>query len=294
MTNLTRILVTGATGQLGTLVVQDLLKSVLPLQLSALVRSQNSDSATRLKDAGVDVRIGGYDDPDSLEKAFERIDRLLFISSNVVGADRVRQHRNVVTAARNADVGLVVYTSLLHADRSPLGLAKDHRETEAILAESGIPHVLLRNGWYNENHLAGVKATIESGVLRGAAADGRISSASRADYAAAAAAVLLAGKSYERPLELAGDGAYTLNDLASEIARQSRKPIRYDDRTPDEYETILRSAGMPDFVAKIVADADAGAARDALFDDGGTLSALIGRPTTPVFESLRAILLNDR
>ncbi|QRF63339.1 NmrA family NAD(P)-binding protein [Variovorax paradoxus] len=286
-----RILVTGATGQLGSLVIQELLKSAPPAMISALVRPQSIDTSARLKDAGIDIRVAEYDDPRSLDRAFFGIQRLLFISSNAVGADRIRQHRNVIAAASNVGVGLVAYTSLLHADSSPLGLAADHRETESMLAKSGLPHVLLRNGWYNENYLGGVAAAIDTGSLMGSAGDGKISSAARADYAAAAAAIMLSEHQlYASPLELAGDEAYTLDDLATEISLHSGSSVRYHDLTPDKYEAALRSAGLPEVVARIVADADAGAAQGALFEDRGTLSALIRRPTTSISESVRQVL----
>ncbi|GJG86744.1 NAD(P)-dependent oxidoreductase [Gemmatimonadetes bacterium T265] len=292
-----RLLVTGATGQLGSLVVERLLQSVPSASVAVLAR--RPDAATlaetrRLRELGVDVRVGDYDDRSSLDAAFKDIERLLFISSSAVGA-RVGQHRNVVDAARAAQVGLIAYTSLLHTDSSPLQIADEHRATEAMIVESGLPYVMLRNNWYTENYLAGIAAALGRSVLNGAAGDGRIASATRADYAAAAGEVLLADRHPGGTiLELAGDTAFTLTELAAEITRQSGRPVRYENLDPGAYETALKTAGLPDAAAAVVADADAGATRGALFDDGRVLSRVIGRPTTPMAESVRRALAGEK
>src|SRR5690606_17013477 len=186
---------------------------------------------------------------------------------------------------KGAKVGVVAYTSLLRADTSPLGLAPEHRETEAMLRESGLPHVLLRNGWYTENYAMSIPAALAHGVLMGCAGDGRISAAARADYAAAAVAVILNADAHAgRTDEPAGDTAFTLTELAAEIARQSGKPVRYQNMSEAEYRAALVQAGLPEPFAALLADSDAGVAKGALFDDGRALSRLIGRPTTPMSE----------
>jgi NAD(P)H dehydrogenase (quinone) len=187
-------------------------------------------------------------------------------------------------------VGLVAYTSLLHADRSPMGLATEHRETEALLRASGLPHVLLRNGWYTENYTAGVPAALQYGAVLGSAGDGKIASAARADYAAAAAAVLSLDDQAGRVYELAGDQAYTLSELAAEIARQAGQPVVYRDLPEAAYEAALVQAGLPGFLAAMLAESDVGAAKGGLFDDSRELSRLIGRPTTPLAEMVKAAL----
>ena len=201
------------------------------------------------------------------------------------------QHRNVVDAAREAGVSLTAYTSVLHADRSPLGLAEDHRQTEALLAGSGVPYVLLCNGWYTENYMASLPAALAHGALIGAAGEGRIASAARADYAAAAAAVLLSAEDQVgRTYELAGDEAYTLAALAAEVSRQTGREIAYHDLPQADYQAALLGAGLPAGLAALLADSDAAAAKGALFDDGGDLRRLLGRPTTPWTESVRQAL----
>lgn len=269
------IAITGATGQLGRLVIEELLKTVSAAQIVAVAR--DPDKAEDLAVRGVHVRQADYDAPTALEAAFQDVDRLLLISSSEVG-QRVAQHRNVIEAARRTDVGLVAYTSILHADVSPLGLAAEHKETEALLKDSGLPYVLLRNGWYTENYLASVASAVQHGELQGSAGTGRIASAARADYAAA---VVLTGTGQAGKIhELAGDEAYTLGELAAEIARLSGRPVAYRDLPQAEFQTALEGAGLPVPVAAMLADSDAGAARDGLFDDGHHLSALVGRPTT--------------
>lgn len=281
------IVVTGASGQLGRQVIDGLLATVPAQEIVAAARqpARVQDLAER----GVQVREADYDRPETLARAFAGADRLLLISSSEVGK-RVPQHAAVIRAAGAAGVQLLAYTSLLHADVSPLSLAVEHRETEALLKASGLPHVLLRNGWYTENYLAGVPAALSHGAMLGSAGTGRIASAARADYAAAAVAVLTregqAGKVYE----LAGDQAYTLAELADTLSRLAGKPVVYHDLPQDAYAAALIDAGLPAPLAHLLAESDAGAARGGLFDADRQLSRLIGRPTTPLVDLIRRVL----
>ncbi len=202
---------------------------------------------------------------------------------------RTAQHRNVIQAAIAAKVKFIAYTSLLHADKSPLALADEHIETEKMLAESGIPHTLLRNGWYTENYLASVPAALKHGVFIGAAGEGKIASAMRADYAAAAARVIREEGHAGNVYELAGDNAWTLSQLADELTHQSEK-IVYQNLSEVDFAAALKGAGLPDGLADMLANSDAGAAKGGLFDDSHTLRKLIGRPTTALTESLRSVL----
>ena len=225
--------------------------------------------------------MADYAKPETLDAAFAGIDRLLLISSSELG-QRAAQHRNVIDAAKRAGVKLLAYTSVLHADSSPLGLAEEHRATEAALRDSGVPCVVLRNGWYTENYAASIPSALAHGAFLGSAGEGRIASAARADYAAAAVAVLISTEAQAgRIHELAGDEAYTLSAFAAAIAQRSGKPVVYKDLPEAEFRSILVGAGLPEGVATLLADSDAGAAKGALDDDSHRLSQLIGRPTTP-------------
>jgi NAD(P)H dehydrogenase (quinone) len=281
------IVVTGASGQLGRLVIAELLKSVAPTEIVAAVRTPAKVADLAAK--GVGVRVADYARPETLDAAFAGADKLLLISSSEVG-QRAVQHKNAIEAAKRAGVGLIAYTSILHADASPLGLADEHKATEAMLKASGIPHVLLRNGWYTENYLASVVPALQHGAFIGSAGTGKIASAARADYAAAAAAVLTrpgqAGKVYE----LAGDTFYTLADLAAELSRQSGKSVPYANLAEADFKAALLGAGLPESLAALLADSDVGASKGGLFDDGHALSGLIGRPTTPLAASMAAAL----
>lgn len=281
------IAITGASGQLGRLVVEGLLASQPASSIVAIVR--DPAKAAALAARGVQVRQGDYTQPAALAQALQGVDKLLLISSSEVG-QRTAQHRNVIDAARQAGVKLVAYTSILRADSSPLGLAREHRETEALLRGSGLPHVLLRNGWYTENYTASAPAAVQHGAVLGSAGTGRYSFAARADYAAAAVAVLTQDGQAGRVYELAGDQAYTLADYAAEIARLSGKPVAYQNLPEAEYAKALVQIGLPDFVAAMLAESDVGASKGALFDEGRALSRLIGRPTTPVAESIKVAL----
>lgn len=281
------IVITGATGQLGRLVVAALLKKIPATDIVAVVR--NVDKAKDLAALGVQVRHGDYSQPSTWDGALKGADKLLLISSSEVG-QRTAQHRTVIDAARRAEVGFLAYTSLLHADTSVLGLAAEHKETEALLRASGIPFALLRNGWYTENYTVGVPTALKLGAVYGCAGDGRISSAARADYADAAAAVLTADNQAGRVYELAGDTAYTLTELAAEISRGSGKSIGYVNLPEADYKNALLKAGLPEPIAELLANSDAGVAKGALFDDGRQLGRLIGRATTPLATSVAAAL----
>ena len=281
------IAITGATGQLGRLVIQNLLNTVPASQIVAAVRSP--EKAADLAALGVQVRQADYAQPATLDAAFQGVDKLLLISSSEVG-QRAPQHAAVIAAAQKAGVKLLAYTSLLRADSSPLGLAAEHKETEAMLRASGLPHVLLRNGWYTENYTGSVPAALQYGAVMGSAKDGRIASAARADYAAAAAAVLTKEGQAGQVYELAGDTAYTLAELAAEIASQSGKPVVYNDLPQAAYADALVQVGLPEGYAALLADSDVGASKGALFDDSHQLSRLIGRPTTPLAEVVKTAL----
>ncbi|EHW7272508.1 NAD(P)H:quinone oxidoreductase [Escherichia coli] len=277
------IAITGATGQLGHYVIESLKKTVPVSQIVAIVR--NPAKAQALAAQGITVRQADYGDEAALTSALQGVEKLLLISSSEVG-QRAPQHRNVINAAKAAGVKFIAYTSLLHADTSPLGLADEHIETEKMLADSGIVYTLLRNGWYSENYLASAPAALEHGVFSGAAGDGKIASATRADYAAAAARVISEAGHEGKVYELAGDSAWTLTQLAAELTKQSGKQVTYQNLSEADFAAALKSVGLPDGLADMLADSDVGASKGGLFDDSKTLSKLIGRPTTTLAESV--------
>lgn len=283
-----KILVTGASGQLGRLTAPLLARRLPAGKLVAMVR--DPAKAQDLAAEGAELRQGSYDDVASLDRAFEGVSKVLFISGNEVG-QRLRQHGNLIDAAKRAKVKLLAYTSIVHADVSPLELTIEHRETEKLITASGVPAVILRNGWYTENYTANIGGVLQHGAVIGCARDGRISAATRQDYAEAAAAVLLSAEDQTGKIyELAGDEAFTLTDYAAEIARQTGKPIAYHDLPEAEYKALLVKAGVPEIYAGVFADSDAGAAKGALFNDSHALSRLIGRPTTQLAASVTAAL----
>lgn len=273
---MTIIAVTGATGQLGRLVIEQLKARVSGQQsIVALVRDP-----AKAADLGVETRAADYDKPETLAAALAGVDVLLLISSDAIG-QRVPQHRNVIEAAKTAGVKRIAYTSILHADDTPIGLGVEHRATEAMIRDSGLAYTLLRNGWYLENYAGAVAGALHAGAFVGSAGEGRISAATRADYADAAAVVLTTEGHEGKTYELAGDEAFTLADLAAETSRQTGRDLPYNNLPEEAYAEVLKSIGLPPPVAAMLAQSDVGAAQDALFDDGRQLSGLIGRPTTP-------------
>ncbi|MEU8381663.1 NAD(P)H-binding protein [Streptosporangium sp. NPDC048865] len=281
------IVVTGATGRLGRLVVDGLLEKVPADRIAAAVR--NPGKAADLAALGVEIREADYERPETLERAFSPGDTVLLISGDAVGR-RAGQHRAVVDAARAAGVARIVYTSVLHADTTPLALAADHRDTEEHVRASGIPFTFLRNGWYTEVYAASVLQGVEHGAILGAAGDGRVASASRADYAAAAVAVLTGEEDGDRVYELSGDTAWSLPELADETSALSGRPVVYKNLPQADFRRALLDAGLPEPAATLFAGIDVDIAGGALSHTPGELSALIGRPTTPLRESLAAIL----
>lgn len=268
------IAITGATGKLGQLVVDKLKTKVPAGNIVALVRS-----TAKAAGLGVAAREADYGKPETLTVALQGVDTLLLISSNELG-QRAAQHHNVIEAAKKAGVKRIVYTSLLHADTSPLGLAGEHLQTEAQLQASGVPYTILRNGWYTENYTGSIAGALAGGAFLGSAGDGKISSAARVDYAEAAAVALTSEATAGKIYELAGDAAYTLSDLAAEISRQTGKTIPYKNLPEAEYAAALIGFGVPEGFAHAIAGWDAGVAQGALFDDSHQLSTLIGRTTT--------------
>ncbi len=271
-----KIGVTGATGQLGRIVVEKLKERVSAESIVALVRTPE-----KALDLGVKARAFDYSKPESLAESLQGIDSLLLISGNELG-QRAQQHANVINAAKQAGVKWIVYTSVLRADTSTLSLAAEHLLTEEALKASGVPYTILRNGWYTENYTGSLSGAVAAGALIGSAGDGKIASAARADYAEAAVVVLTSEGNVGKVYELAGDEYYTLTDLAAEVSRQTGKNIPYNNLPEAEYANILKSFNLPEGLALALAGWDVSASKNDLFDDSHQLSRLIGRPTTPL------------
>ena len=287
-----KLFVSGATGQLGGLVIETLLETVPASAIVAGVRDPAKAAAVALRDKGVEVRVADYAKPEMLAGALAGVDRLLLVSGSEIGK-RTVQHRNVINAAKDAGVGLIAYTSILRADTSPLFLAGEHRDTEAALAEAGVPFVLLRNGWYTEVYTWRLPLALEHGALIGAAGDGRISAAARADYARAAATILAGGDHAGRTYELAGDASFTLAEMVAVVAEASGRSIAYQNMTAEDIRSAAIKAGVPEMFAMILSDTDAGVEKGALFDDGGELARLIGRPTIPFRTTITGFVQNQ-
>lgn len=275
-----KIAVTGSTGQLGQIVISLLKEKIDSGNIIALARTPE-----KAVGMAVEVRLADYDRPETLVPALQGIDTLLMISASEVGK-RAPQHGNVIDAAKQSGVKWIVYTSILHADHSTLSLAKEHLDTETAIRESGIPFTLLRNGWYSENYTGSIEGALAAGAFHGSAGEGKLSLAARKDYAEAAVAVLTSEGHQGKVYELAGDEVYTLKDLASEISRQTGKDIPYRDLPEKEYASLLTGFGLPEQLSLAIAGWDVSASKDDLYDDSHQLSKLIGRPTTPISESV--------
>ena len=283
---MTKYAVTGATGKLGRLVLDELLEQANPGDIVALARDPTALQAYDQK--GVDVRQADYDDADSLEGALQGVDRVLLISGNAVG-QRERQHGAVIEAAKQAGVSYLAYTSVLNAQASKLALAPEHVATEKLLESSGLNHDVLRMPWYSENYVGALKPSIEHGAIYGATGEGKLSTASRADLAAAAVGALLkspGGRTYE----LAGDHPWTMDEFAAEVSRQAGKPVRYVNQSESDYARTLEGVGLPPPVASMLASTSYLAGFGELYSESKDLSTLAGRPSTPIGETIATAL----
>ncbi|MFF1254684.1 SDR family oxidoreductase [Pseudarthrobacter sp. NPDC058329] len=280
------IVITGATGQLGRHVLEALLERKVPAQ-DIVAAGRSIEKIADLADRGVRVRSMDYGNAASVAAALQGASKVLLISGSEVG-QRVEQHRTVIEAAKAAGVELVAYTSIANADTTGMKLAAEHQATEAILQESGVPFVLLRNGWYLENYTDQLPGTLAQGAIAGSAGEGRVSAASRVDYAHAAAAVLVADGQAGRIYELGGDEPFTMAELAAEISAAAGRNISYQDLPAREYAGMLAGFGVPEAFADILADSDLGIARGDLLVGSGDLRKLIGRPATSLADAVRS------
>ncbi|GAA1597056.1 SDR family oxidoreductase [Kribbella hippodromi] len=279
------IVVTAATGQLGSLVIDELLQRVPADQIVAVAR--NAAKAAPLAERGVEVRIADYNDRDALAKAFGAGDTVLLISG--LDPNRLDQHKTVIALAKEAGVARIAYTSVLGGPEADFDLADDHRATEQAILDSGLPYTFLRNGWYSEVYTDQIPVQLAHGVI-GSAGDGRIASAARRDYAAAAAVVLTGDGHEKRAYELNGDVSYTLTEYAAELAKQSGQNVAYNNVSPAEHLQVLTAAGVPEQFAPILVGVDNAIERGLLSSRGSDLSTLITRPTTPIASTIASAL----
>ena len=285
------IVITGATGQLGRLVINDLLAAGIPADgITAVARSK--EKAADLAEQGIQVQVADYDRPETFDDIFSAEDKVLLISASDPGR-RAPQHKVVIDAAKAAGVAQLAYTGVLGGPNADFLLASDHRDTEQLILDSGLPYTFLRNGWYTESpgvtgNLGGI---VEGGaVVNGVQADGRLASAARADYAAAAAVVLSTEGHLNKAYELSGDTAWTYAEFAAEVSRQSGKTVVHKTISPEENQAFLVSIGIPAGFAEILVDVDDAISQGKLAATPGDLSRLIGRPTTPIADTIAAAL----
>ncbi|MGN9761799.1 SDR family oxidoreductase [Streptomyces sp. SD31] len=280
------IVVTGATGNLGRHVVEQLLEKVPADQVTAVVRSP--EKAADLAERGVKIAVADYNTPDTFDTLFAAGDKVLLISGSEVGNDRVGQHQVVINAAKTSGVALLAYTSA--PGSLTAALADDHRGTEKALLASGLPYVLLRNGWYHENYTENLAPVLQYNAVTHAAGDGRVSSAARADYAAAAVAVLTGEGHENKTYELGGDVAWSFAEYAAELSRQSGQEIANNAVSAEDLVGILTGAGLPEPLPAILAGVDTSIEKGELVVDSGDLSRLAGRPTTPIADAIAAAI----
>ncbi|ATY97528.1 SDR family oxidoreductase [Streptomyces bacillaris] len=281
------IVVTGATGELGRLVIDELLATVPAGEIAAVVRDK--EKAAPLAARGVELRIADYNRPETLAGAFRSGDRVLLISGSEVGK-RVAQHTAIVEAAEAAGVAQLAYTGILGGPDADFALADEHKATERLILDSGLPYTFLRNGWYTENYTANLAPVLAHGAVVSNAGEGRVASASRADYAAAAAAAVTGEGHLGKAYELSGDTAWSFAEYAALLSEVTGREITYNNVPAAVHQEILVGAGLPEGFAAILTDVDEAIGRGRLAGTSGDLARLIGRPTTPLATTVRAAL----
>lgn len=282
------IVVTGATGRLGRLVVEALLRRGVPAT-EIVATGRDTDKLEGMAERGIAVRRADFADPGSLTAAFAGARTLLLVSTTTVG-ERIGNHQRAIDAAKAAGVSRVVYTSQTNAETATMQLATEHRETEHYLRASGLPFTILRNGWYLDNYTDQLEMFLQHRTVVGSAGQGRVSAASRADLAEAAANVLTTEGHLGAVYELGGDHAFTLAELAASLSEAAGEDIAYQDMPAEHLAQVLTGAGLPPELAAVLADADLGLGRGELRTDTGDLSRLLGRPATSLNEALSAAL----
>jgi NAD(P)H dehydrogenase (quinone) len=280
--------ITATSGHLGRLVVQELLRRGVPAD-QVVAGARNPDAIADLAADGVRTARIDYDDPGTIKAALSPGDTFVLVSGNDL-ANRDRQHAEVIAAAERAGAGHLVYTSALHADSSPSPIAASHAPTEQVVRASGLPHTILRMGWYTENYQGSVPSVQATGVLLSSVGDGRVASATRQDLAEAIGVVLTSDGHTGKTYELSGDTAWSYDDLAGALAEVLDRDVTHQSLSPEQHVQALTVAGLPPEVAQMVAGVDAGIAAGAFAHTDGDLSRLLGRPTTPLVDGLRPLV----
>ncbi|PSL40957.1 NAD(P)H dehydrogenase (quinone) [Planomicrobium soli] len=282
-----KLLVTGATGKLGTKIIETLLQNVPAEQIAVSVR--NLEKAEEMRFKGIEVRHGDFDHPETLNAAFAGIDRLLIISADGDNETRIRQHTDAVAAAERAGVKFIAYTSLGNASNSQIFLAPPHQATEAAILKTGIPYSFLRNNWYLENEIPSIQGALAGAPWVTSAGNGKVGWALQQDYAEAAAAII-AGEGHENTIyELSGK-PLTQEELAAALEEVAGKEIPVLQVQDAEYADIMKQAGVPDFVVPMLVEIQRGIRNNALAIESDDFEKILGRPATPVEEGLNRIV----
>ncbi len=282
-----KYLITGATGKLGSKIVNVLLESVPASEVAVSVR--NPEKASVLKEKGVDVRHGDFDDPETLDAAFRDVERLLIISADGDNDTRIRQHANAVEAAERAGVTFIAYTSLADAQQSQNLMAPPHVETEGAIERTGIPHAFLRNNWYLENELGSIQGVLAGAPWVTAARDGKVGWALQHDYAEAAANVLMADDFEQDVFELSGP-LHTQAELVEALGEVLGREVELQEVSADAYANVMRGAGVPEEVIPLVVGIQESIRNGSLEVESNDFELLLGRPVTPLKEALKQLI----
>lgn len=285
---MSRILVTGATGQLGKEVIQQLISRGSSNSIAALAR--DPEKVSDLKEKGVEIRIADYDSYESLVAAFQGVDKLYFVSGNDIN-NRLEQHKNVVKAAKEAKVGHIFYTSFTRKNEtsdSPIAfLSESHIKTEQLIKESGISYTILKHTVYMEilPMFLGDKIA-ESGTIYLPAGSGRVSFLTRNDMALLAAALLDKDTTQSSEYEVAGSSTTSFTEIAEQLSTVFGKKIGYVSPSNQEYASTLTNAGVPAEYVGLMAGFAEGFKQGEFDVTSNLISEITGKTPTSVQEFL--------
>lgn len=272
--------VTGASGKLGREVLALLLDEHRVPAARIVAITRDPSKLAEFAQRGVQVRAGDFEKPETLPAAFAGVNRLLVISTDAVDRPgrRLTQHRNAVTAAENAGISHVVYTSMVAPDAaSPVPFAADHRGTEEALEASKLGYTSLRMMWYMEGLFGKAAQPLATGKWFTAAGDGRTADVAHIDCARACAAALVSGEGGRRTLDITGPEALSAEDLAAAVGEAAGKTIEVVHITPEQLRESLQAAGLPPPVVEIVWSIDVNTRMGRAGRVSGDFEKLTGR-----------------
>ncbi|MDE1158353.1 MAG: SDR family oxidoreductase [Neorhizobium sp.] len=290
-----KLLVTGANGKLGRATIHHLLETSKVPASDIVAASRDTEKLADLADKGIEVRKADFNDEAGLVTAFAGIDRVLLVSTDELATPggRLKQHTAAVSAAKTAGVGHILYTSMPNPDKSLVSFAPDHLGTEEAIKASGLAYTILRNAWYDDNYMMAMPHNLAGGKWFTSTGTGKVANISRDDCARGAAAALANPPAGNTTLTLTGPESLSADKIAALVSKAAGKPLAVVQVTDEQLGQGIASAGLPDFVVKMLVSASANIRAgnfDIVTDDFETLTGAKPQTLGDFFEENKAAL----